>query len=106
MVDVKQDIDDAFASLEARRLALREHLANTPVPPGLVSVSDATFMAAVQQMINQYPPQQIRTPSGEVIVESPWIVMLGQTNVAGAEDVLHRIELIRSKHEAAAKAGI
>lgn len=98
MVDIAADVETAMRSLHARREALRAHLAQLPHPPGLVRVDDQTFLTAVQQMIDLYPPQPIRTPGGAVVVESPWIVML--PFVAGGGDVLNRIEAIKRKSEA------
>ena len=94
-VDVAGVVRIAKANLDARRVALRSHLAHTGPPPGLVRVDDATFMAAVQGMIDQYPPMPLSTPDGREIVESPWIVMLAY--VDGGRDVLDRMLSIQAK---------
>lgn len=95
MVDYENVIKIAKGNLDARRKALREHLAQSPRPPGLVKVDDATFMAAVDAMIQQYPAIPLRTPGGAEVVESPWILMLAY--VDGGKDVLARIESIQQK---------
>ena len=95
MVDYENVIKIVKGNLDARRKALRSHLEHSGRPPGLVKVDDATFMAAVQGMIDQYPPVQARTPGGAVVVESPWILHLPY--VDGGKDVLARIESIQQK---------
>lgn len=95
MVDYAHVVQIAQGNLAERRKALRAHLDHEGRPPGLVKVDDVTFMAAVDAMRQQYPPIQVRTPLGDVVTESPWILMLPY--VDGGKDVLARIEAIQRK---------
>ena len=76
-VDVTAIIKDLGPRLEEHRMAIREALSAGPPPPGLTPVDDATFMAFIDGMRQKFPPEEIITPDGRRIFESPWIVMCG-----------------------------
>ena len=90
-------VKDAQAAIDRDRLLLRKALADSPPPPGLVRPDDATFMQWVLAMREQYPPQDIQLPTGEVVKECPLLLMLALPNVAGGKEVLERIREIERK---------
>ena len=94
MIDVKAAVKEAFDSVEATRLAIRDAL-DGPLPPGLKPIDDAAFMQFVMGMTKQFPPEPAITPDGRTVVESPWILML--PFVDGGKQILDRIIRIREK---------
>lgn len=99
-IDIREAIIEAEKRVEANRRAIREALDNNPPPPGLKPVDDATFMAFIEGIVQQYPPEPMVTPDGQVIVESPWIVMCSLGNVDGGKQIIDRILRVRKKAEA------
>ncbi len=100
MINVQDAVQEAFDSVEATRVAIRDGL-NGPTPPGLKPVDDATFMEFVAGMQQQFPPEPIfhadaqGNPIGTPVTESPWVMML--PFVDGGKPILDRILRIKEK---------
>lgn len=100
MIDIRAVVQEAQDRVDADRKAIRAALEQGPPPPGLEPVDDSTFLAFVEGMMAQFPPEPMVTPEGAVIVESPWMVMCGLDNVAGGKQIVDRVLRIRRKMEA------
>jgi len=95
MIDVREVVVEVKHRLDADRKAIREALTDGPPPPGLVAPTDEEFMAFVEGMIAQFPPEEIITPEGVPVVESRWIVALPY--VAGGKQIVDRLLRIQRK---------